>query len=73
MPRLPALSARKLIKILKNAGFVHVRTEGSHDVFFRVRDKKVVSVPVHRSRDLGRGLVASILRDADISPEELKG
>lgn len=70
MPRLPSISSRKLIKILKKAGFVHDRTEGSHYIFFRETDKRTVSVPVHKGRDLGRGLLASILRDADISLEE---
>lgn len=70
MPRLPSISARKLIKVLKKAGFVHDRTEGSHYIFFRERDKKTISIPVHKGRDLGRGLLVSILRDADISTEE---
>ncbi len=71
MPKLPIISARKLIKILKKAGFTHDRTEGSHYIFFRGQDQCTVSVPVHQGRDLGRGLLMSILRDADISPDEL--
>lgn len=71
MPRLPILSARKLIKVLKKAGYVLDRIEGSHHIFFREKDKRTVSVPVHKGRDLGRGITLSILRDADISPEEL--
>lgn len=71
MPRIPSLPARKLIKVLKKSGYVHDRTEGSHYIFFREIDKRTVSVPVHKGRDLGRGLLSSILRDADISSEEL--
>lgn len=67
MPRIPIVPARKLIKVLKKAGFVHDRTEGSHYIFFRENDKRTVSVPVHKGRDLGKGLLSSILRDADIS------
>ena len=70
MPKLPILQARKLIKILKKAGFVQDRVEGSHYIFFRLKDKRTISVPVHKGRDLGRGLLVSILRDADISLKE---
>lgn len=70
MPKLPIVSARKLIKVLRKAGFVHDRAEGSHHIFFRESDKKTISVPVHKGTDLGRGLLSSILRDADISIED---
>lgn len=70
MPKLPIVPARKLVKVLKKVGYIHDRTEGSHQIFFRERDRRTVSVPVHKGRDLGRGLTASILRDADISQEE---
>ncbi|HLC97034.1 MAG TPA: type II toxin-antitoxin system HicA family toxin [Candidatus Nanoarchaeia archaeon] len=70
MPKLPVVPARKLIRVLKKAGFVHDRTEGSHYIFFREHDQRTVSVPVHKGRDLGKGLLMSILRDADISPDE---
>lgn len=33
MPKLLVVSARKLIKVLKKAGYVHDRTEGSHYIF----------------------------------------
>ena len=53
MPSLPVISARKFVRVLKKAGYVHDRTEGSHYIFFRERDQRIVSVPVHRGRDLG--------------------
>ncbi len=70
MPKLPSIPARKLLKVLKKAGYAHDRTEGSHFIFFRAVDKRTVSVPVHKGRDLGKGLLASLLKDADISPED---
>ena len=67
MPKIPIVSARKLIKVLKKEGFVLNRTKGSHFIFIRDSDKRSVSVPNHPGKDLGRGIIQSILKDADIS------
>lgn len=71
MPRFPTLSAQKLIKVLTQKGFIHYRTSGSHHIFIRKTDQIRVSVPVHKGHDLGRGLTASILKDAGIGVDEL--
>ena len=70
MPRLPTVNARKLIKVLKRSGFVLSRTEGSHHIFYHPKKKIPVSVPVHKGRDLGRGLTKSLLKTAEISDKE---
>ena len=69
--KLPATSAKRLIKILDKKGFVQVRQSGSHAIF-RHADGRRTTVPVHSSRDLGLGLLKQIMKDADISPEELR-
>jgi len=33
-------------------------------------DERVVTVPVHRGTDIGRGLLRKILRDAELTREE---
>ncbi|MEK7129673.1 MAG: type II toxin-antitoxin system HicA family toxin [Patescibacteria group bacterium] len=70
MPKLPVISARKVIKVLKKKGYILDRIHGSHHVFSRESDQKSVSVPVHQGRDLGRGITLAILKDADISADE---
>lgn len=70
MPRLPTLSAQKLIKVLKKKEFIHIRTTGSHQIFIRKRDQSRVTVPVHKGHDLGRGITLSILKDAGITIDE---
>ncbi|MBL7159718.1 type II toxin-antitoxin system HicA family toxin [Candidatus Microgenomates bacterium] len=70
MPKIPIITARKLIKVLKKKGFVYDRTRGSHQVYIRLRDRLSISIPVHQGRDLGRGITLSILQDAKISPKE---
>lgn len=70
MPKLPVVKASKLVKVLKKKNFALQRIHGSHHIFVRIEDKLTVSVPLHRGRDLGRGITLSILKDAKISPEE---
>jgi len=66
VPKYPIINARKLVKILKIYDFVLIHTRGSHHVFRNSKSKKMVSVPVHKGKDLGRGITKAILQDADI-------
>lgn len=70
MPRIPVVTARKFIKALKKAGFLHDHTEGSHHVFYHPVKKLRVAVPVHAGRDLGQGITLAILKDAKLTREE---
>jgi len=70
MPGLPVLKAGQVIRVLEKVGFQVVRQRGSH-VRLGHADGRVVTVPVHSRQDIGRGLLRKILRDAELSPEEL--
>ncbi len=70
MPKLPVVSAKQLIKILKDLEFVETRQKGSHK-FFKHADGRATSVPIHVG-DLGKGLLRKILNQIKISPEELR-
>lgn len=70
--KLPILKPGELIKALEKIGFSCTRkSKGSH---FRYRhpDGRKTTVPFHKGKDIGRGLLRKILRDVDISIEELK-
>jgi len=71
MSDLPVLKARRLIRLLEQLGFERVRQKGSH-ARLRHPDGRVVTVPVHPAQDIGRGLLRKIMRDAEISSEELQ-
>lgn len=70
MTRLPRLKGRELIKALEKAGFLTERTRGSH-VFLKHNDGRATTVPVHSGETIGPGLLRSILRDVEISADEL--
>lgn len=72
MSKLPQISARKLIKILNKLGFKFIRQEGSH-MFFEHFDGRVIVVPNHPGKNIGRGLLRKIIKhDLKISREEFK-
>ena len=70
MPKLPVVTAKQLIKILKDSEFTEIRQKGSHK-FFKHADGRITSVPFHAG-DLGKGLLRKILNQIKISPEELR-
>jgi len=70
MTRLPRLKGKELIRILEKIGFRVVRTRGSH-VFLKHSDGRVTTVPVHAGEVIGPGLFRSILRDVELSVEDL--
>ena len=69
MPRLPVLKATDLKRALEKAGFQVIRQRGSH-VRMKHPDGRVVTVPVHPGRDIGRGLLRKVIRDAELMRDE---
>jgi predicted RNA binding protein YcfA (HicA-like mRNA interferase family) len=70
MTKLPRIKAKDLLRALRRAGFEIVRVRGSHH-FLRHPDGRVTTVPVHAGEIIGPGLLAAILREIEMSPEEL--
>ncbi len=71
MSSIAVLKPTKLIKVLKKLGFQAIRQEGSH-IFFKHADGRVTVVPFHQGKDIGKGLLRSILADIHISPKEFQ-
>lgn len=70
MTKLPRLTARQIITVLLRAGFTLVRQSGSHIIYKNAAGKRV-TVPFHASRILHPKVLRSILRDADMTVEQL--
>jgi predicted RNA binding protein YcfA (HicA-like mRNA interferase family) len=70
MSSLPSVSGRECRKALAKVGFEFRRQQGSHLILRRLHPYAVISVPDHR--ELGRGLLKSILREAGLSVEEFR-
>jgi predicted RNA binding protein YcfA (HicA-like mRNA interferase family) len=70
MSRLPGVTGKQVIAALNRMGFQEIRIRGSHH-YLRHTDGRATVVPVHAGETIGRGLLSKILRDAEISREDL--
>jgi len=70
--KIPILKPKEVIKVLEKLGFVNTRrSKGSHFRYCHPDGRKT-TVPVHKGKDISKGLLRKILRDMEISPEEFK-
>jgi predicted RNA binding protein YcfA (HicA-like mRNA interferase family) len=70
MTRLPTLTGQQLIFARCKAGFQVLRVKGSHH-FLRHSDGRCPVIPVHRGETIGPGLLSKILRDCDMTRDDL--
>jgi len=69
--RLPRIEGRELVAALGRLGFELVRVRGSHH-FLRHQDGRTTVVPVHRGENIGPGLLGKILRDCELTREQIR-
>lgn len=65
---LPRISGRECVKALQKKGYQFIRQTGSHIIIRRTDPFSQITVPDHK--ELDRGTLRSIIRQADISIEE---
>jgi len=70
MTRLPRITGRELARALESAGFIVDRTRGSHQ-FLKHPDGRATAVPVHSGETISPGLLRAILRDVELSVDQL--
>lgn len=69
--RLPSLKARQVMRALERAGFIHVRSKGSHRVFQHPDDPtRRTIVADHGGKDIPRGTLREIIDQAGFTVEE---
>ncbi|MFH1545630.1 MAG: type II toxin-antitoxin system HicA family toxin [archaeon] len=62
MSKLPTVKPEKLIKIVKKLGFEEIHVKGSHHVFKHSDGRRLV-VPVHKGKNIGKGLLLKIIKE----------
>ena len=70
MTQYPSLTGKQLVALLKKKGFLSIRQKGSH-VFMQHPDGRATVVPVHSGETIGPGLLAKILKDVDMTKDEV--
>ncbi len=71
MGKLSRISARKVIQKLKKAGFFETHQRGSHLYLKNEGGTKIVTVPVHCSKDIPVGTLYNIVvKQAGLTPDD---
>lgn len=71
MSRLTELSFQDIVKRLKKFGFRFYRqSKGSHELWVRDNDGKVIPVPHHRGKSIRKGTVKAIINEIGVSVDE---
>lgn len=70
MSILPIMAARAVMQKLLRAGFTYIGTKGSHYYFKHQAKGLMTSVPKHGGKDIGRGLLAQIIKQAGLTVKE---
>ncbi len=68
--KLPILSAKEIIKALNKDGFRIIRQKGSHVSLYKKSDDKIYLVIVPDKKEVKKGTLLSILKQAGMSREK---
>lgn len=69
-PRQPVVSGEQLVKALYKDGWEVVRQRDSHVRLKKAGRRTALVVPLHK--EIKRGTLSGILRDADLSADDLR-
>jgi predicted RNA binding protein YcfA (HicA-like mRNA interferase family) len=68
-PQAAAITAKELVRVAEQLGFVFRRQTGSHAIYVRASDHARVVIPMHGG-DVKRKTLRAIINDLKISVEE---
>jgi len=71
LPKLKPAKPDEVRRILEKLGFNCIRQSGSHAVYHH-SDGRWTTVPMHKGKDLGKGILRKILKDAKLSVDEFE-
>jgi predicted RNA binding protein YcfA (HicA-like mRNA interferase family) len=69
-PHQPVVSGKSLVKALRNDGWEVARQRGSHVRLKKTGRRNALVVPLHK--EIKRGTLGGILRDAELSADDLR-
>jgi predicted RNA binding protein YcfA (HicA-like mRNA interferase family) len=70
MPKLPRASGDKHVSAFKSAGWKVNHVEGSHYILTKENSEIHLSVPVHKNKILGIGLLKKLIAKAGLTNDQ---
>ena len=68
---MKSISGKKLCKIVEQRGWILQRITGSHHIYQNPDFDKILSIPVHKNKDLKVGTLKALMKIADLVEEDL--
>ena len=68
---MKSVSGKAFCKIIERHSWVLKRVTGSHHIYTKEGVDRILSIPVHGSRDLPTGLLRKLLKDAGLNEGNL--
>ncbi len=68
---MKSISGKKLCKIVEKKGWILKKITGSHHIYEKTNENKIISIPVHRNKDLKLGTLKSIMKMAQLLEDDL--
>ena len=68
---MKSVSGKALCKIVERYGWELKRVTGSHHIYAKEDIRAILSIPVHGNRDLPTGTLRRLLKDAELTEEDL--
>ncbi|MDJ0796938.1 MAG: type II toxin-antitoxin system HicA family toxin [Calothrix sp. MO_167.B12] len=68
---MKSISGKQLCKIIEQRGWILQRITGSHHIYQNPDFNKILSIPVHKNKDLKVGTLKALMKIADLTEEDL--
>ena len=73
MPKLKIFSGKDVCSLLKEHGFVHTHTRGSHAIMRLQTAQGKITVPVPLHYELAKGTLLSVIKQSQLPREYFEG
>lgn len=68
---MKSISGKKLCKIVENKGWILKRITGSYHIYEKRGKKEILTIPVHRNKDLKIGTLKALMAIAELTENDL--
>ena len=69
---MKSISGKAFCKVLERQGWILKRVKGSHHIYQNLESNAIISVPVHGNKDLKTGTLKALMRNAELSENDLE-
>lgn len=68
---MKSVSGKELAKALERNGWILLRIQGSHHIYGKTGTNVRISVPIHRNKNLKKGILQHFLKMASLSEADV--